>query len=326
MTDNVTLALAPLRGVTQLSFRQCLQAHFGGFDYAVSPFLTTVAGVRIKPTHLADILPEANKTLPVVPQIIGKNPEEFRTLLLAIRDLGYERCDLNAGCPWPMIIKKGRGAGLMRDGDNLRRMLDAGCDVFPDGLSVKVRLGVDRPDLLVERMAIFNDYPLAELTIHARTARQRYEGQVDLDAFAAAFALSKAPVVYNGDIRTAGDLTFLRRRFPTVKAWMIGRGAAVDPALASRIRGVKTDHYLQRLRAFVDDYDARTRAELFGPASFLGRMKEFWSYLHGVFAMGDALWRELRRSRSYAEYDDLLARFWESSPVISLPSSSLPVH
>ena len=104
MTDNATLALAPLRGVTHLTFRQCLQAHFGGFDYAVSPFLTTLAGVKIKATHLADILPEENRALPLVPQVIGKNPAEFRTLLLAIRDLGSRRCDLNAGCPWPLII------------------------------------------------------------------------------------------------------------------------------------------------------------------------------------------------------------------------------
>ena len=157
------LILAPLRGVTHLSFRRCLMKHFGGLDGAVSPFLTTVAGSKIKATHLADILPESNAFLPLVPQIIGKDPVQFRTLLLAVRDLGYTRCDLNIGCPWPLIVKKGRGAGLLRDPDNLRRMLDAGCDVLGEGLSVKVRLGIDRPGLLLERMEIFNSYPLAEM-------------------------------------------------------------------------------------------------------------------------------------------------------------------
>ena len=203
-------------------------------------------------------------------------------------------------------------------------MLDAGCEVFPDGLSVKVRLGVDKAGLLLERMDIFNDYPLAELTIHARTARQRYEGKVDLDGFAAALSVSRAPVVYNGDIRTKGDLAFLKKRFPAVKAWMIGRGVAVDPALALRIRGGKVDGYAEKLRAFVDDYDDRTRNELFGPASFLGRMKEFWSYLHGVFTIGDDLWHALKMTRSYAEYDEVLARFWDSEPTVTLPVSVLP--
>jgi tRNA-dihydrouridine synthase len=304
------LILAPLRGVTHLSFRRCLMKHFGGLDGAVSPFLTTVAGSKIKATHLADILPEANGFLPLVPQIIGKDPAQFRTLLLAVRELGYARCDLNIGCPWPLIVKKGRGSGLLRDADNLRRMLDAGCEVMGEGLSVKVRLGIDRCGLLLERMEIFNSYPLAEMTIHARTAAQRYEGEVDLDGFADCLAAAKAPVVYNGDIRTAEDCQRLAARFPNVAGFMIGRGLITDPALARRIRHAFDPQGVQstpppswRLyEAFVRDYGGQTRAELFGPGSFLGRMKEFWSYHHAAYPNGEALWRRLRTFRSYAEY------------------------
>ena len=322
------LILAPLRGVTHLTFRRCLMKHFGGLDGAVSPFLTTVAGSKIKATHLADILPEANGFLPLVPQIIGKDPAQFRTLLLAVRDLGYARCDLNIGCPWPLIVKKGRGAGLLRDADNLRRMLDAGCDVMGDGLSVKVRLGIDRPGLLLERMEIFNAYPLAEMTIHARTAAQRYEGEVDLDGFADCLAAAKAPVVYNGDIRTPEDCRRLAARFPNVAGFMIGRGIVTDPALARRIRlafnpsdghdGIRDQRSGNRdqgfappttwhlYEAFVRDYGEQTRAELFGPGSFLGRMKEFWSYHHAAYPNGETLWRRLRTCRSYAEYDAII--------------------
>ena len=308
------LILAPLRGVTHLSFRRCLMKHFGGLDGAVSPFLTTVAGSKIKATHLADILPEANGFLPLVPQIIGKDPAQFRTLLLAVRDLGYARCDLNIGCPWPLIVKKGRGSGLLRDADNLRRMLDAGCDVMGDGLSVKVRLGIDRPGLLLERMEILNSYPLAEMTIHARTAAQRYEGEVDLGGFAECLAAAKAPVVYNGDIRTAEDCQRLAARFPSVSGFMIGRGIVTDPALALRVRhafvfndGQSAPPTTWRAyEAFVRDYGEVTRAELFGPGSFLGRMKEFWSYHHAAYPNGEALWRRLRTCRTYAEYDSII--------------------
>ena len=308
------LILAPLRGVTHLSFRRCLMKHFGGLDGAVSPFLTTVAGSKIKATHLADILPESNAFLPLVPQIIGKDPVQFRTLLLAVRDLGYTRCDLNIGCPWPLIVKKGRGAGLLRDPDNLRRMLDAGCDVLGEGLSVKVRLGIDRPGLLLERMEIFNSYPLAEMTIHARTAAQRYEGKVDLDGFAACLTAAKAPVVYNGDIRTAGDVRRLAARFPGVAGFMVGRGLVTDPALALRVRhdcapggGQAVPPASWRAyEPFVRDYGETTRAELFGPASFLGRMKEFWSYHHAAYPRAEELWRRIRTCRSYADYDAIV--------------------
>ena len=64
---------------------------------------------------LQDVNPALEQGIPLVPQIIGKDPVQLRTLLKAFKDLGYACADLNAGCPWPFIIKKSRGAGLMRD-------------------------------------------------------------------------------------------------------------------------------------------------------------------------------------------------------------------
>lgn len=316
--ESHQLYLAPLRGVTGLTYRRCFARHFGGVDLAVSPFLTTVAGSRIKATHLADIDPARNQDLPVIPQVIGKSAAELRILLLAIRNLGYTRGDLNAGCPWPMIVKKGRGAGLLRDGDNLRRMLDAGCAVLPDGFSLKVRLGIETPDLLLQRMDIINAYPLTEVTIHARTARQRYAGHVMLEEFAQAQQACRHRVIYNGDIRTMADFTYLKSAYPAVSGWMIGRGAIADPFLPSRICGDDRPPSLERLRAFLEDYHAQSEAELFGPASLLGRLKELWSYLHVRFEDGALLWKQIRTCKQTAEYQRILSQWWQRAPTPAL--------
>lgn len=300
--DKIKLILAPLRGVTQLPFRRTLVRHFSGFDEAYSPFLTTMAGTKIKATHLLDIAPNENVSLPLVPQILGKNPQDFRTLLFAIKDLGYKRCDLNAACPWPMIVKRGRGSGLMKSMDNLRAMLDVGCDIFEGGLSLKVRLGVEHTDELVQKMDILNSYPLAALAIHARSAKQMYEGGVDLDNFAECLKAAKMPVIYNGDIKGVEDLKSLLGRFPGVHAWMIGRGAIRDPAIASRIRGLIKDEALVRLRDFALDYSNEVKEQLCGPAPFLGRMKEFWSYFKDSFPNGEVVWKKIRTAKSYDEY------------------------
>ncbi len=312
-----SLCLAPLRGVTALVFRRCFTRHFGGFDFAVAPFLTTVAGTRIKATHLADIDPGRNRDLPLVPQVIGKSAPELRTLLLAIRGLGYARADLNAGCPWPMIVKKGRGAGLLRDADALRRMLEVGCDILPGGFSVKVRLGIDAPGLLLERIEIINAFPLREVTIHARTARQRYAGHVDLTAFAQALAACRHPVRYNGDIRTAADLARLQAGFPAVAGWMIGRGAVMDPFLPASLRGDPRQPSAARLRAFLDDFAEQSAAELCGPAPLLGRLKELWSYLHLRLADGAALWRQIRTCRRTDDYRRALDAWWARGPALA---------
>ncbi len=304
------LILAPLRGVTQLAFRKTIARHFPGFDEAYSPFLTTLAGNKIKRTHLADVLPEQNQDLPLVPQIIGKNPADFKTLLRSLKELGYERCDLNSGCPWPMIVKRGRGSGLLKNADSLKAMLDAGCEEMGNGLSLKVRLGIDNPDLLEERMSIINNYPLHSITIHARTAKQMYEGTVDIDSFEKVLKISKIPVNYNGDIFSKADLDRLIKRFPEVRGWMIGRGAVRDPALPMRLRGEydDKDNYMRMIN-FVTDYSETVRETLEGgPSPFLGRMKEFWSYFKEALPDGNALWEKIRVTRSYADYDDIISK------------------
>lgn len=253
--------LAPLRGVTVRTFR----AVFGdamieaGFDGAFAPFIPANAGFRFSKRLFSDILPdEASSGLEVVPQVIGKDPLALRDWCKAVKDLGYRRADLNAGCPFPMIRKKGRGSGLMRTPDVLDMMLEAGCDEMGiGGFSLKTRLGVERSDEILNLMPIINRYPLAALTVHARTAKQMYEGGVDLDAFRAVASVAEVPLIYNGDASVGdslGDGLMVGRRF-------ISGLALRDDALSLLARYVEA-----------------SRAELSGDAPVLGRMKELLSY------------------------------------------------
>jgi tRNA-dihydrouridine synthase len=117
------LCLAPLRGVTVRAFRNLLATWFAPPDRAVAPFIPTFAGAKVKPVLLQDVDPDFGQEIPLVPQVIGKDPEQMRTLLRSFKALGYACADLNAGCPWPFVTKKGRGAGLLRDAAALARLL-----------------------------------------------------------------------------------------------------------------------------------------------------------------------------------------------------------
>ena len=301
------LVLAPMRGITGRAFRCAFARHFSGLDMAVSPFVPTVRGARVKPSLLSDLRPFPGfDDLPLVPQAIGRDPEDFATMVRTMLGMGFDGVDLNAGCPWPMVARKGRGAGLLEDADALRRMLDAGCAIAPGRISIKVRLGMRSPDTLPRRMEILNAYPLRAVAIHPRTAAQMYGGEVDLGAFAACAAECRHPVVYNGDIRTRGDFAALRARFPSVAAWMIGRGIAADPLLPEAIRGAaepEDGSREARVAAFLDDFIALSRMELSGDAALLGRLKELWSHLSRSMPGGDRLWRSIRLCRTFAEYE-----------------------
>ena len=295
--------LAPLRGVTVRVFRNALAECFEVPDIAVSPFVATVDGTRVKPGLLADVDTGVEQRIPLVPQVIGKNPDQLRVMLRALKALGYERADLNAGCPWPFVMKKGRGCGLMRDADRFARMLETGCEEMEGGFSVKVRLGMDKPGLLLERLETINAFPLHEVAIHARTAKQMYHGRVLLDDFREAMEGCRHPVVYNGDICSVEDFCFLKDRFPSVSRWMIGRGLSVDPFLMESIRsGRQVERDQRRLRRFVDLTLDASVAEMAGDRQVLGRVKELWSYLYTGLVDGQRIWDSVKLCRRVDEY------------------------
>ena len=256
------LWLAPLRGVTIRTFRSVFgdAIRESGFSGMYAPFIPVNAGFRFSKRLFTDILPMAGRDdLALVPQAIGKDPSALREWCKAVRDLGYTRTDLNAGCPFPMIRRKGRGSGLLRTPDVLDQMLEAGCETMGAGnFSVKTRLGVERSDELLALMSIFNRYPLAVLTVHARTARQMYEGVVDREAFRVVEAMAKVPVMYNGDAPVAMP--------PPGRAVMVGRRFICG--LANR----------PDARDLLLRYVEASRRELCGEAPVLGRMKELLSY------------------------------------------------
>ncbi len=262
------LWLAPLRGVTIRAFREVFAEAIrdAGFVGAFAPFIPANPGIRVCDRLLADLKPfprDVQSTLPLVPQVITKHPDAMRTLLRAFRERGFDRADLNAGCPFPMIVRRGRGSGLLRTPDLLEALLAAGCEEMgPGKFSLKVRLGVDSPDDLRALLPRINRYPLAALTVHARTARQMYEGEVDRARFAEILAESANPVIYNGDaeVDRLGDLP------DGVAGVMVGRAFV-------RALGARAD-----ADALLRAYVARSREELCGDVPVLGRMKELVSY------------------------------------------------
>ncbi|NCC95054.1 MAG: hypothetical protein EOM10_17605, partial [Opitutae bacterium] len=71
-TGTLQIILAPLRGFTDAVFRTVYARHFQGIDLAVAPFVVA-AGGRASFKLLADLRPEVNRGLPVVPQILGND-------------------------------------------------------------------------------------------------------------------------------------------------------------------------------------------------------------------------------------------------------------
>jgi tRNA-dihydrouridine synthase B len=307
------ICLAPLRGLTGAIFRNTYAELFEGIDRAVAPFLTTIEGARIKPNQLKEVLPENNRGMPVVPQILSKTADNFIRLSRALYDLGYDTVNWNLGCPFPRVARKRRGSGLLPHPELVDAFLE---DVFaasPVRISIKARLGRQRPDEIFALLPIFNRYPIEELILHPRTGVQMYMGRPDLDTFEKCLALCRCPLTYNGDIESEADFYRLQTRFPKMTTWMIGRGVLSNPFLPAIIKGLNNDsvNWVERFRQFHDALYERYAQVRHGPAHLVDSMKGYWNYFAASFDKGERVLKLVRKANSPAQYERIVAHFFD---------------
>lgn len=310
------IVLAPLKGVTDAVFRNTFGAHFSGVDWAITPFLSTSTGPRIKPSHLKEVLPENNSAMPIVPQIMSKSADKFLQLATALIDLGYDTLNWNLGCPYPMVAKKGRGSGLLPHPDAIECFLDRVLAVLPHRLSIKLRLGRQYCHEIDALMPVLNRMPLKEIILHPRTGKQMYRGRPDLKAFERCLRSCVHPVIYNGDIAAYQDYRMLRERFPEVSAWMVGRGAVCDPYLPACIKGAgePASNAVVRFQCFHEQLYHRYAEKLYGPSHLLNRMKGLWGYFARAFQGGQTLRKRIHKCQKLQHYEDTVNHFFEQDP------------
>jgi tRNA-dihydrouridine synthase B len=306
------LLLAPLKGLTDAVFRKTYAEHFSGFDGMVAPFVTAIPADRLTEHHVRDLLPKADGGALVVPQILGNAAENFLCLARHLYDMGYPEVNWNLGCPFRPVAKKKRGAGLLPFPEHVDEFLDKTLRALPGRLSIKMRLGRNKPDEILRLLPVLERYPVEEITIHPRTATQMYTGLPDLDMFQACLDQSRHRLVYNGDIVDLQGFQALAARFPAVDSWMIGRGALANPFLPAIIKAGRDEipGQVEKFKAFYEALFGRYRERLCGPGHLLDRMKGFWTYFAGGFTKGPEMGKQVHRSSNLLQYIDIVARFF----------------
>lgn len=306
-----------MRGFTDYIFRNTFSRHFNGFDGAVAPFITAPKLIRSKSSHLKDVLPENNATMPLVPQILGNNSKSFIPLAERLFDLGYKTVNWNLGCPFPVVAKKQRGSGLLPYPDRIKEFLDKTVATIPNRLSIKVRLGRKATDEIFKLLPIFNQYPLEAVIIHPRTGKQMYAGETDLETFEKCLELARHRIVYNGDITSLDSFTDLSARFKSIDDWMIGRAAVSNPFLPAIIKAGK-DEFTKKVdlfNKFYNDLFERYQEAFSGPGHLLDRMKGFWTYFSQSFENGKKIRKKIHRTHKLQRYLDIVKRFFDDEAV-----------
>jgi len=300
---------APMEGITGRLFRLRHYEYFGGADRYFTPFVSPNQHHVFSSKELGDVLPEGNGDVPIVPQILTKNAEDFVWCARELKRMGYREVNLNCGCPSGTVAAKGKGAGMLEDLRKLEAFLDTVFEKVNVAVSVKTRLGLVEDEEFWPVLELFSRYPLAQLIVHPRVQKDFYKNRARRASFEAALAKSKNPVCYNGDLVTAAQCREVEDAYPAVERVMLGRGLVGDPALARKANGGPgaDKKELEEFHQLV--FEGFSNA--FGDAhSAMSRMKEQWFYMIHLFEDSEKHAKAMRKAQNPREYSQRVAEIF----------------
>ncbi|WP_339729279.1 tRNA-dihydrouridine synthase family protein [Maribacter stanieri] len=278
---SVTLLSSPLQGFTDFRFRNAFHKYFGGIDTFYAPYIRLNGKMVIKNSYQKDLQPENNTTLAVIPQIMTGDADEFLFVVKYIQSLGYKELNWNLGCPYPMVTKQGMGSGLICNPEKIDHILKRAHEETDVVVSMKMRMGYENAEEILDVFPILDSYPLKNIAIHARIGKQLYKGGVDLDAFQKCVESTTHKLYYNGDITTVAKFQEMQKRFPSIDHFMMGRGLIADPFLPSMIKNNTSEYPKDRWKIFSEFHDTiyqQYDEALSGPTPIKMKMQGFWEY------------------------------------------------
>lgn len=306
---------APMEGVTGYVYRNAYQTFFNQIDKYFSPFIATNQHDKLKTRDSMDILPENNKNLVLVPQLLSNNAKDFIQTAKKMKELGYNEINLNLGCPSKTVVSKYKGSGFLAKREELDRFLNEVFDNSVTNISIKTRIGRDNPEEFYHLMEIYNKYPLKELIIHPRIQSDYYNNKPNLTVFKDGLRLSKNPICYNGDIFTVEDYKCFKKEFPDVNTIMLGRGLLANPGLIHEINfNEKVEK--EKLRQFHHTLLHSYINILSGDKNVLFKMKELWSYMAMLFTNYEKYGKKIRKSERLIDYEIVIDSLFREQDIV----------
>lgn len=330
------LYFAPMEGITTYTYRNLHHRHYSGINKYFSPFVSPGPDQGLSVKEIRDVLPENNRDIPLIPQLMTNRSVDFIKAVQVMRDRGYSEVNLNLGCPSGTVVSKRKGSGFLAYPDDLNRFLE---EIFSAPfivkkeveVSIKTRAGKESHEEWPRLMEIYNQYPVKELIIHPRVQQDLYKNTPSWEVFAQAVEKSKIPLVFNGDIFRVPEFLAFTERFPQIDRIMLGRGMVRNPELAERILALYGEDAREGLRASAADVgsgisdESKTAARpdqfdkirfrafhdalieeyseyMYGERPVLYKMKELWFYMISMFPDRQKIGKKIMKSNHLKEY------------------------
>jgi tRNA-dihydrouridine synthase B len=238
---NLTLTgkviLAPLAGIADSPFRLIAKRFGAALVYSEMISAEGLLRGSVGSLKLLDFSPQER---PIGVQIFGSDPERMALACQSINKFKPDLIDLNCGCPVKKVVKKNGGAALLKDLALLEKIFSAVIESATVPVSVKIRSGWDRDNLVAIQVAkMAQKCGISCITVHPRTQKDGFSRKADWNVIAGVKKEVTIPVIGSGDVFSPEDAKNMLTQ-TGCDAVMIGRGSFGNPWIFSR-----TNHFLR---------------------------------------------------------------------------------
>lgn len=279
--------LAPLAGFSDLPLRSVVKRF--GCDVTVSEMISANALVYESSDKTLEMLKKSPEETPYIVQIAGSDSEIIKKAVEIINKFeGIDGIDLNCGCPVPKVVKQCAGSALLKDIDNLKKIVETIKKTSNKNmLSVKMRLGFE--EKIPEILALAAEDAGADyIAFHGRTRAGGYTAKVDYEAIARAKSAVKIPLIANGDISEKNAEQVFK--LTNCDAIMIGRACIGKPWIFHEIKSgqsvtneLKREIILAHFDAMLSHYGAH------GVSIFRKHLHQYSKGIEGASAFRDEI-------------------------------------
>ncbi|MBS2099031.1 tRNA-dihydrouridine synthase family protein [Carboxylicivirga linearis] len=304
MSNKKQIYLAPLQGYTNVFYRKALNEVYSGVAKYFTPFFEEGKGCFSDPELNPELDMNLNAGCYLVPQIATNNIRFLIAFSKKIKELGYEELNLNMGCPFPMLVKRSKGGGMLSDTHLVEQLL---AEFFQQDiglrLSVKMRSGLTEVNQGLRMLGVLNQFPLHEIIVHPRLVIQKYNGHPNWDDFEMMLKATSIPMVANGDIVCRNDVEVIQKNFLEVKSIMIGRGILSNPG---SILLEKEENTVERFLQFHKLYYDLVQSNTLNWNQAFNYLSDFWFYPLTNTTEGKRYFRKLKKHNHLDLYQDWL--------------------
>lgn len=205
LSISIPAVLSPISGVSDLPFR--MLNRFFGAPLAFTEMVDSRA-LSLRDRRTMEMLVSGPDDRPLGVQLLSADKAHIIESLDVLDAFAYDLVDLNAACPAPKVVRRGKGAALLKEPGKLEEILKLLVRYARTPVTIKIRSGWDDRSVNAREVALrAEDAGVSAIFIHGRTRAQGYSGTVDYATIEEVKRVVNIPVIASGD-----NLTLYRIR------------------------------------------------------------------------------------------------------------------